>query len=406
MKSVLCLPATGDATAAIESYSTNMKQFGHDFPILLLDTSDEKTANKNAKTASKLPGVRHIRQAQIGTYLESITAPRSLLTAKPINTMDLCCLLSLSSKADVLHRRDADTRAENFVSRKKSAPGLDVLGIHLAFIHRKPDEVKLISETRYHPWADIQLTASDKKILAVTGGVTGCNPTPFEVFKDFPKGFFALNPGFKDSEKLRQRIQGEPVLYDESQFQLFSSPGLCGKNLCLHKDAFEQNCCPPAQGIGADDEHLGTLLSQQGTPLLFAYAPVGCHATYSDDIAGVVVKEFRNRDFMTARNHILETAPESLKSPDIGLFMTTSQGFEDVRKERETTLRSAAAILKQAPKKSSRNQSLISAAGYLERNIESVLEATDQCVKDWFLLQEKWPELSRAAGRFDIDELF
>lgn len=406
MKSILYIPTLGGVGEAVASYKNNMEKFGHSFPIVVADRSEEKISNKNSKQLSKFEGIYHLREKQVVGYLNSLGDTKLLQSLGLGNAMNLGFLLSLSFKADIMHRRDADTRAENFVGRNKVSEGLDVFGIHLSFIARKLEEVKIISEQKYHPWADVKLNPSEKRILAVTGGVTGHNPTSFEAFKDFPKGFFSLNPKFKDSEKLRQRISGEPVLFDESRFQLFSVNNLSGSNLCLHKEVFSKFCCPPADGVGLDDEHTGRLMTIKQMPILFAYAPVGHYKGYSEDFKEILVKDFLTKDFISARDFILNTAPDSINSPDIGLFMTTSQEFMGFRKIREKKILDAVKILEKAPKKSVRNNSLIATAKYLQRNLAKLLDSNDQYTKDYFILQEKWPELVKQAERFNIQELF
>jgi hypothetical protein len=158
--------------------------------------------------------------------------------------------------------------------------------------------------------------------------------------------------------------------------------------------------------VGTDDEHTGRVMTLQGVPILFAYAPVGHYENYPDDVEKIIVRDFRTRDFILVRDFVLNMAPDSIASPDVGLFLTTSPEFLDFRKQREDRMQEAIAVLKRAPKKSIRNQSLIAAGGYLERNLSSILDSNDQYLKDYFILQEKWPQIVQAAQRFKIEELF
>ncbi len=406
MKSILYIPTVGGVGEAVASYKNNMEKFGHSFPIVVADRSEEKTANKNSKQLSKFEGVYHLNEKQVVEYLSSLGDTKLLQSLGFGNAMNLGFLLSLSFKADVMHRRDADTLAENFVGRNKVSEGLDVFGIHLSFIGKKIDEVKIISEEKYHPWADAKLNPSEKRILAVTGGVTGNNPIPFEVFRDFPQGFLSLNPQFKDTKKLRQRISGEPILFDESRFQLFSVNNISSTNSCLHRDVFSRFCCPPANEIRSDDEHIGKLMTFNQIPILFIYAPVGYYESNPEEVKGIVVRDFLTKDFSIARDFIFDMTPDSVTSPDIGLFMTTSNEFAEFRRTREKKILDAVKILEKAPRKSVRNNSLIAAAKYLQRNIAKLLDSNDQYIKDYFILQEKWPELEKQAEQSNIQELF
>ena len=406
MKPILYIPTIGEVGKAVESYKQNMKEFGYDFPVIVADRSVGKSGNINTKQISKLDGVYHLSEKQILDYLNSISDTGLLKSMGFGNAMNLGYLLATTFKADIMHRRDGDTRAENFLARKKFSKGLDVFGIHQALIGKKIEEVKIISQEKYHPWADLKLVPSEKRIMAVTGGVTGCNPMPLEVFRDFPEGFIKINPQFRDSEKLRKRIAGELVLFDESRFQILSVRNLSGSNVCLHTDVFTKFCCPPADGVGTDDEHTAKLMGIDEMPILFAYAPVGHYESYPDDVKDIVVREFLTKDFILARNFILNSTPSPIEKLDVCLFLTTSNEFENYRKTREKAVLEAVKILLKAPRNSVRNKSLIDAGKYLQKNLTKLLDQNDQYLKNYFILQEQWPELVKNAGKFNTEELF